>query len=31
MGSTTVSFDAAAVRERLADIAGDSDLARFIL
>jgi ATP-dependent HslUV protease ATP-binding subunit HslU len=31
LGSTTVSFDAAAVRERLADIAGDSDLARFIL
>jgi ATP-dependent HslUV protease ATP-binding subunit HslU len=31
LGATTVSFDAAAVRERLADIAGDSDLARFIL
>jgi ATP-dependent HslUV protease ATP-binding subunit HslU len=31
MGAATVSFDAAAVRERLADIAGDSDLARFIL
>jgi ATP-dependent HslUV protease ATP-binding subunit HslU len=31
LGATAVSFDGAAVRDRLAEIAGDSDLARFIL
>jgi ATP-dependent HslUV protease ATP-binding subunit HslU len=31
MGGSTVSFDAGAVRERLADIAGDRDLSRFVL
>ena len=31
LSSRTVSFDAAAVRERLAGIAGDRNLARFIL
>ena len=31
MGGSTVSFDAGAVRERLAGIAGDRDLSRFVL
>ncbi len=31
MGGQTVTFDAASVRERLADVAGDRDLSRFIL
>jgi ATP-dependent HslUV protease ATP-binding subunit HslU len=31
MGGSTVSFDASAVRERLASIAGDRDLSRFVL
>ncbi len=31
MGGQAVTFDAEAVRERLADIAGDRDLSRFIL
>jgi ATP-dependent HslUV protease ATP-binding subunit HslU len=31
MGGSTVTFDAGAVRERLAGIAGDRDLSRFVL
>ncbi len=31
MGGQTITFDAASVRERLADVAGDRDLSRFIL
>ncbi len=31
MGGQSVVFDAGAVRERLADIAGDRDLSRFVL